>query len=118
MVQTFLNTVSHKAFKFGFGRGHLAAAPAPSVISDLQKFVQADKQILDSINNGKPLSQGASNRIKDFFVKNEEFNNAMVQSFDKDPHFPPCYTKMKPNQKKKLVKTIIQSMDFAKILNG
>ncbi len=38
--------------------------------------------------NGTPLSKGASDRIKGFFLKNKAFNDAMVQSFDKDPHFP------------------------------
>ncbi len=73
---------------------------------------------MDSIMNEKPLSQGSIDKIKDFFVKNKEFNDAMVQSFDKDPKFPQCYKDMKPNQKKKFVTIIIQSMDFAPILNG
>ena len=81
-------------------------------------FVMGDKEILDSITNGTPLSKGAAQRVQNFFINNKAFNDAMIQAFDKDPSFPQCYKDLKPNQKKKFVTILIKQMDFEKILNG
>ncbi len=54
----------------------------------------------------------AIEKIKGFFLKSKEFNDAMVKSFDKDPEFPQCYKDLKPNQKTKFIQIIIQNMDF------
>lgn len=115
-AREFAQSFSHKVMAYHF------QADGPEipdqVIQDFMAFVMGDKEILDSITNGTPLSKGAAQRVQNFFINNKAFNDAMIQAFDKDPSFPQCYKDLKPNQKKKFVTILIKQMDFEKILNG
>lgn len=115
-ARVFAESFSHKLMSAHF------QADGPQipddVIQDFMAFVMGDKEIMDSIMNGKPLSSGAAKKVQNFFINNKSFNDAMVKGFDQDPSFPQCYKDLNQGQKRKFITILIQQMDFEKLLNG
>lgn len=116
-ARVFANSFSHKVMAYHF-QGAAGPEIPDDVISDFMAFVMGDQEIMDSIMNGKPLSQGAAKKVQNFFINNKSFNDAMVKGFDQDPSFPQCYKDLNQGQKRKFITILIQQMDFEKLLNG
>jgi hypothetical protein len=119
-MKTFGNAFSHKLGSMA----HLGAAASdspidipPEVLTEFITFAMSDKDIADSMMNNKTLSKQSTKKIQNWFVNNQKFNDAILKSLESDPDTPKCFKNLKPGQKKKIVKIIIQSIDFDSILN-
>ena len=94
------------------------AAPAspldipPEVLNDFVTFALSDKDIAASIMNNKTMSKQSVQKIQNWFVNNDKFNDAILKSLEADPSTPKCFKDLNPGQKKKFVKIVIQSIDF------
>ena len=86
--------------------------------SDLLSFALGDDEVLDSMMNSSPLSDGAAQRLKEFIKSNEAFNNDMVTKFSGADGSDGCLSRLSDSQKKKLVGIIIDHMDMQNIVGA
>lgn len=62
--------------------GSLDLSPQDAFVNDFTKFALGDPEIFSSILGGKPLSEEAAQRIKDFIKGNDNFYKEMNTIFD------------------------------------
>lgn len=81
----------------------------------MEKFVKNDTEITKSITEKKPLSKASNEKVKNFFINNTDFQIFSVTVLTAKANNKKCMDDMKPETRKKLVKTILDQWDFSNI---